>query len=65
MHIVSSSPSPLPILAVLSPARPISPLMLADRLISLAQDADRAGYPDAATTLLAMAHEVLDERPLQ
>jgi hypothetical protein len=43
----------------------LSPLMLADRLISLAQEADRAGHPAAATTLIGLAYTVLDERPLQ
>ena len=42
---------------------PISPLMLADRLISLAQDADRAGYLDSATRLLGLAYAVFDEQP--
>lgn len=43
-----------------TPALPVSPLMLADRLISLAQEADRAGYRDAATNLVTMAFTVLD-----
>ena len=42
---------------------PISPLMLADRLIALAQDADRAGYLDSATRLLGLAYAVFDEQP--
>ncbi len=42
---------------------PISPLMLADRLITLAQDADRAGYQDSATRLLGLAYAVFDEQP--
>ena len=41
----------------------ISPLVLADRLISLAQDADRAGYLDSATRLLGLAYAVFDEQP--
>lgn len=41
----------------------VSPLMLADRLITLAQDAERAGYRDAATHLVTMAYTVLDPRP--
>jgi hypothetical protein len=40
-----------------------SPLVLADRLISLAQDADRAGYQDSATRLLGLAYAVFDEEP--
>lgn len=41
--------------------RPVSPLMLADRLLTLAQDADRAGYLDAASQLVVLAFSVLDE----
>ena len=42
---------------------PVSPLMLADRLISLAQDADRAGYAQSAMRLLGLAYAVFDEAP--
>ncbi len=42
---------------------PVSPLILADRLISLAQDADRAGYAQSATRLLGLAYAVFDEQP--
>ena len=42
---------------------PVSPLVLADRLITLAQDADRAGYPQSATHLLGLAYAVFDEAP--
>ena len=42
---------------------PVSPLMLADRLISLAQDADRAGYAESATRLLGLVYAVFDEQP--
>lgn len=41
----------------------VSPLMLADRLITLAQDADRAGYSRSATSLLDLAYAVFDEAP--
>ena len=34
--------------------------MLADRLITLAQDADRAGFADAATHLVGLVYSVLD-----
>ena len=44
-------------------AMPFSPLVLADRLITLAQDADRAGYQDSATRLLGLAYAVFDEQP--
>ena len=42
-------------------ARPASPLMLADRLLTLAQDAERAGYRDAAAHLVALVYDVLDD----
>lgn len=42
---------------------PVSPLVLADRLISLAQEADRAGYSDAAVWMLGLAYAVFDEQP--
>ncbi len=48
--------------ATVSPAI-TSPLVLADRLIALAQDADRAGYLDSATRLLGLAYAVFDEQP--
>lgn len=38
--------------------------MLSDRLITLAQDADRAGLRGAALRLIGLAHQVLD-RPAQ
>ena len=43
---------------------PFSPLMLSDRLLTLAQDADRAGYRVAAENLLFLAEEVLDKPQL-
>jgi hypothetical protein len=39
----------------------ISPLLLSDRLLSLAQDADKAGYRVPAKRLLRAALEILDE----
>ena len=42
----------------------VSPLVLADRLITLAQDADRAGYSQSATRLLGLAYAVFDETPM-
>lgn len=45
------------------PAIQVSPLVLSDRLITLAQDADRAGYVDAARHLVDLAHSVFDETP--
>ncbi len=41
----------------------VSPLILADRLISLAREADRAGYTDSASRLVGMALAVFDETP--
>lgn len=41
-------------------AFPLSPLILADRLITLAQDADQAGYPDTANQLVTLVYAVLD-----
>ena len=41
-------------------AQIVSPLTLCDRLISLAQDAERAGYVVAAEHLLYLASSVLD-----
>lgn len=40
---------------------PLSPLVLSDRLLTLARDADRAGCIDAARHLLGLAHSVFDE----
>lgn len=45
----------------LAQAPRFSPLVLADRLISLAQDADRAGLHDSASRLLGLVYSVLDE----
>ncbi len=42
-----------------------SPLILSDRLISLAQDADRAGYAITAEHLVHLAHIVFDEKRAQ
>lgn len=41
---------------------PISPLLLADRLLTLAQDADRAGYAAAASHMVTAMYAVLDNR---
>jgi hypothetical protein len=42
---------------------PFSQLVLSDRLIALAQDADRAGYMDTAEHLVTLACSVFDEAP--
>lgn len=39
-----------------------SPMVLSDRLLSLAQDAERAGYRGTAESLLDLAHSVFDDR---
>jgi hypothetical protein len=41
-----------------------SPLVLCDRLITLAQDADRAGFAVTAEHLVHLAHVVLEEKPV-
>ena len=41
----------------------LSPLVLVDRLISLAKDADRAGLRKAAEILLHTAERMCDEPP--
>jgi len=43
-------------------APPISPLMLSDHLLRLAEEADSAGFRGAAEYLLDLASDVLDER---
>ncbi|HET8995052.1 MAG TPA: hypothetical protein VFN42_00145 [Acetobacteraceae bacterium] len=52
--------------AITSPAASItqvSPLVLSDRLIALAQAADRAGYTETAEHLVELACSVFDEAP--
>lgn len=39
----------------------VSELVLSDRLIALAEDADRAGYTDTAERLVSLACSVFDE----
>lgn len=41
----------------------VSPLVLSDRLLTLAQDADRAGLRSAAERLLDLAGVVLELKP--
>jgi hypothetical protein len=45
------------------PSPETSPLMLADRLLTLARDAERAGLPVAATRLVKLAFDVCDLKP--
>ncbi|MGC8523818.1 MAG: hypothetical protein ACP5M5_05985 [Acidibrevibacterium sp.] len=42
-------------------ASKVSPLLIADRLITLAQDADRAGYSATADRLIRLVNRVFDE----
>jgi hypothetical protein len=49
--------------APLPPTPKTSPLLICDRLLALAQDADRAGCSVTAEHLFHLAHTVLDERP--
>ena len=44
------------------PGAPPSVLVMSDRLISLAQEADRAGYAMTAEYLVFLAHSVFDEK---
>lgn len=41
----------------------VSPLMLSHQLLSLADEAHRAGMPASATRLLRLAHSVCSDRP--
>jgi len=43
----------------------VSPLVLSDRLIALAEDAARAGYAGTAEQLVCLACTVFDEVPQQ
>ena len=49
----------VPALRVQAPI--FSPLVLADRLISLAQEADRAGLHDSASRIVGLVYAVLDD----
>ena len=40
---------------------PMSVLVIADRLLTLAQEAERAGLMDSADRLVRLAHDVFDE----
>jgi hypothetical protein len=44
-------------------AAPISLMTLSDRLITLAQDAEKAGYPVTAEQLVRLAMMIFDEAP--
>jgi hypothetical protein len=49
----------MPIAALAAP--PVSPLMLSDHLLRLAEEADGAGFRVAAEHLLVLASQVLDQ----
>lgn len=49
--------------SVLSTWGAVSPLVLSDRLIALAEDADRAGFTGTAEQLVCLACAVFDEAP--
>jgi hypothetical protein len=53
----------LDILATSGTGAAISPLILADRLLTLAQDADRAGFAKPAERMLRLAYAVWNEKP--
>jgi hypothetical protein len=58
---IPAAPPPAPAGFPINGAGPnLSPLMLSDRLIGLAQDADRAGLRVTASELVRLACEVLD-----
>jgi len=50
-------------LVAASPSTSVSPLMLADQLLTLAQDAERAGLHRPAERLLKLAYAVYGEKP--
>jgi len=47
--------------AGVAPASVTSPLVLSDRLLTLAEDADRAGFQITADRLVRLAYRVFDE----
>jgi hypothetical protein len=50
-------------LIAVTPNNSVSPLMLADQLLTLAQNADRAGLHRPAERLLKLAYAVYGEKP--
>lgn len=47
--------------STITPPTQTSPLVLSDHLITLAQEADRAGYTSTARRLVTLACRVFDE----
>ena len=56
MHATSTHPSD-------ARNETVSPLLLSHQLLSLAEDAHRAGLPQSATRLVRLAHTVCNDRP--
>lgn len=59
LALATAAPTRLPVAMCGTPS--LSPLMIADRLITLAREADRAGYRDTASHLVNLVYNVLDE----
>jgi hypothetical protein len=55
--------SSCPAAGFLSAPETVSPLMLSDKLLSMAQEAERAGYPRPAEQLLRLAYAICNQRP--
>lgn len=63
LDLTSFSIVPVPAIALAPPALglgPVSPLVVADRLIGLAKELDRAGFLDVASGLIDLMFTVLD-----
>jgi hypothetical protein len=58
---MKENPMAQPTEAASTPGFLTSALVLSDRLLALAQDADRAGYQVTAGGLVQLAHRVFDE----
>jgi hypothetical protein len=52
-----------PSLSAFLPTTSVSPLMLADQLLTLAQDAERSGLHGPAQRLLKLAYAIYGEKP--
>jgi hypothetical protein len=59
----STLPSEFSLSGLLNPPGPLSPMSLSDRLITLAKDADNAGYALTAGQLVQLALTIFDEAP--
>ena len=62
-HLSPTSLTHSPPQAPLPDRAMFSPMILSDRLITLAQDADRAGFAITAEHLVHLAHTVFEEPP--